>query len=69
MMRSKIIENHSITVEGVLDSSTELITMDIEDRGVRNMQGLLASFNGKNVKLTVRLVEEVPTNEGPSFTP
>lgn len=60
-MRSKIIENHSIQIEGVLDTTTNAVTINVDKIGVKTLKELLNTFGTKSVKITVRLSEEVVT--------
>ena len=57
MAKACVVEKHSISIDGVLD--TEAMTMDCEDLGVREIEELLKKFNGEHVKLTLNLTSEV----------
>ncbi|GCD10413.1 hypothetical protein [Clostridium tagluense] len=61
MSRAKIIENHSIQIEGILDTTTDILTVDVEDVGVKTLKTLLSDFGKKKCKITVRLSEEIVT--------
>ena len=61
MAKSKIVETHRVSAEGILDIDTDtgMIVLDVEDIGEKNLADLLVKFNGANVKVVVSLNADV----------
>ena len=53
MAKSKIVEKHNLSVEGVLNISGDKIVLDVEDVGSRNLATMMKSFDGQLVKIAV----------------
>lgn len=53
MAKSKIIEKHNLSVEGVVNITDDKIVLEIEDLGSRNLAAMLKNFNGELVKIAV----------------
>lgn len=60
MAKSKIKENHSLSVEGTLDiTEGEEIKIEIEEIGVKTLSELLLRFNGLPITLSVKHATEI----------
>jgi hypothetical protein len=57
LAKSKISENFSLSVEGILDINE--MTVDVEEIGTKQLKDLMNSFDGKNVKISVTYGEEI----------
>ncbi len=53
MAKSKIVEKHNLSVEGVLNIKDDKIVIEVEDLGSRNLAAMLESFDGQLVKIAV----------------
>lgn len=53
MAKSKIVEKHNLSVEGVLDIQDDKIVIEVEDVGSRNLATMMKSFNGELVKIAI----------------
>ena len=61
MAKSKITEKHSKSIEGIIDidDTNFVISLDIEDIGIKNLADLLIKFNGENVKISVARKDDI----------
>lgn len=59
MAKSKLSEKYSLSVEGILDIRDGDIVVEVDDIGEKNLAGLLAKFNGSNVKISVSFGNEL----------
>lgn len=59
MAKSKIVEKHNLSVEGVLNIQDDKIVLEIEDLGNRNLATMLKSFDGQLVKIAVAKTEGI----------
>ena len=53
MAKSKIVEKHNLSVEGVLDIQDDKIVIEVEDVGSRNLAAMMKSFDGELVKIAI----------------
>lgn len=60
MAKSKIIESHRLSIEGILDIKDDnTISIDIEEVGNKELSDLLLKFNGESIKLVITLNSEI----------
>lgn len=61
MAKAKIVEKHSMSIEGIvdIDETNGVISLEIEDVGTKNLADLLTKFNGENVKISISLSSEI----------
>ena len=60
MAKSALVLKQSLSMTGVLHTSSDEIVIDLEEIGTRNVRDLLHRFNGENVKISISIQEEDP---------
>lgn len=59
MAKSKITEKHSMTISGILDAETDIVKIDVDDLGTKQLSKLFKSFSGQSVKISISLTSDI----------
>jgi ABC-type hemin transport system substrate-binding protein len=59
MAKSKITEKRSLSVEGVLNIDEDIVLMEVEEIGTRQLSKLFNDFDGQLVKINISLSSDI----------
>ena len=59
MAKSKITEKRSLSVEGVLNIDEDIVLMEVDEIGTKQLSKLFTEFDGQLVKINISLSSDI----------
>jgi len=59
MAKSKITEKRSLSIEGVLNIDNDIVLVEVEEIGIRQLSKLFTEFDGQLVKINISLSSDI----------
>lgn len=57
MAKVKYIENLTVSIEGIYDHENK--TIEVEEIGTKELDEIMAKFNGSNIKMSIKIQNEL----------
>ena len=57
MAKAKYSENLTVSIEGIYDHENK--TIEVEEIGTKELDDIMAKFNGANIKMAIKITSEL----------
>ena len=57
MAKAKYMENLTVSIEGIYDHENK--TIEVEEIGTKELDDIMAKFNGANIKMAIKITSEL----------